>query len=520
MKKSAAILICLLSLLLALSAQASDRYPTNPFRTKDMELTLLDQQLRLQQDTAGIRPKGSQSGRDFHLNIVTEPSFSAQGVLKIVPEISGTFNYMAQVYIDALPNIYGLDNGMLYSLRNIEDSTIILPELVVPADYRVTLFCYDQSDPLNLAGWATYEFTLEPDGSHPTLDSVLDSVLSQCQVSGDDWQTALNLHDWLTHHAHYDGTYTNYGPDGVLVKGTGVCDSYSKAYFLLLKKAGIPVQRVIADSMNHAWNIVCFDGDWTQVDVTWDDPGAMEGPIVSGQEYHHFFAVSDEFFQDSKYGHSTHYGYEIPYECTTMAHSAILKLREEWPFVDTWYSNYTTGTYTDMIQQQLDEGQTAFDIPLYDKISAGGNSYYWTSDFIGDFYLYALIQSFNSWTDSQGIPLTLNIVFDESAMALHVTARPDLPETGTLVLPDHLLTLEAEAFSGVKASTVFVPDGCQAIGPLAFSASGVHTVHIPASVVTIDATAFDGCTFVTICAPEGSAAADFALANGLQFIAE
>ena len=519
MKKYATMIIAMLGLLLMLSAQASDQYPTNPWRARDMELVHLDQQLRQEQAT-DIRPKGSQTGNKFHLDILTEPTLISEGVLKIIPEISGNFTYLIQVYIDDLPSTYGLDNGMLYSLHDIEETTVTLPQLVLPGNYRVTFFCYTKSSS-DYVGFASYEFTLSPDTSHPSLDNVIDNVLNHCLVAGDAWQTALNLHDWLTHHAHYDGTYTNYGPDGVLIKGTGVCDSYSKAYFLLLKKAGIPVERVISNkSMNHAWNLVCFDGNWTHVDVTWDDPGALEGPIVSGSEYHHFFAVSDEFIQDSKYEHDIHFGYETMHNCTTMAYSAILRLHEEWPFVDTWYSDYTTGTYTDMIQEQLNQGRTTFDINLYDKVSAGGNSYYWASNCIGDFYLYALIQSFNSWTNSQGTSLVLNIVFDQDAMKFHVTASPDFLETGSLVLPDNLLTLEAEAFSEVKASTVIIQDGCLTIGPLAFSSSGVHNVYIPASVENIDTTAFDGCDWVTIHAPKGSTAADFAIEHGLHLVTE
>ncbi len=94
------------------------------------------------------------------------------------------------------------------------------------------------------------------------------------------------LHDWLIYNTYYDYTYSR--PDrgeasGVLLNGTGVCDGYSKAYILLLSKAGIEALRVTGYVYSshgtiepHAWNLVQLDGKWYQVDVTWDDPTDKE----------------------------------------------------------------------------------------------------------------------------------------------------------------------------------------------------------------------------------------------------
>ena len=103
------------------------------------------------------------------------------------------------------------------------------------------------------------------------------------------YEKALVLHNWLIANANYDHTYTNYYEDGVLLKGKGVCNSYSLAYGLLLSKAGIT--NAYEYGNDHIWNLVKFGNSWAHVDVTWDDPG--EG----GLEQIYYFGVTDYALQ-------------------------------------------------------------------------------------------------------------------------------------------------------------------------------------------------------------------------------
>jgi len=77
----------------------------------------------------------------------------------------------------------------------------------------------------------------------------------------------------------YDGSAVNevISPSrtayGALANGKAVCQGYSLAYKLLLRRAGVPVVYVGSDSMQHAWNMVQMENNgWYHVDVTWDDP--------------------------------------------------------------------------------------------------------------------------------------------------------------------------------------------------------------------------------------------------------
>ena len=120
-----------------------------------------------------------------------------------------------------------------------------------------------------------------------------------------DFDKELAIHDYIVNNCTYgffnDGSEIEYSAYGALVKGKAVCSGYAAAMDLLLKCAGVDSrfvvgyaessQRQFDDSNiktegvskkdmedNHAWNQVCIDGIWYNVDVTWDDPvgdGAM-----------------------------------------------------------------------------------------------------------------------------------------------------------------------------------------------------------------------------------------------------
>lgn len=112
--------------------------------------------------------------------------------------------------------------------------------------------------------------------------SVISPVMS-------DYEKVLALHDYLVKNSRYD--VENADSDtvpaeeheayGVLVNGIGVCDSYAKAFKLLMDKAEVECLLVEGSStdasgqgtasLDHAWNIVSLDGEYYHVDTTWDD---------------------------------------------------------------------------------------------------------------------------------------------------------------------------------------------------------------------------------------------------------
>ena len=65
---------------------------------------------------------------------------------------------------------------------------------------------------------------------------------------------------------------------GALIEKKAVCSGYAKAFDLLCKYNDLQTTIVTGQAIangnkeNHAWNQICLDGKWYNVDVTWEDP--------------------------------------------------------------------------------------------------------------------------------------------------------------------------------------------------------------------------------------------------------
>lgn len=102
-----------------------------------------------------------------------------------------------------------------------------------------------------------------------------------------DYEKEVAVHDYLTGNIEYDPdvlegvveasrdleSATAYG---ALVLGKGICYGYADSFQLLMDLLGIECITVDgtgnASGNPHSWNMVCLDGLWYCVDVTWDDP--------------------------------------------------------------------------------------------------------------------------------------------------------------------------------------------------------------------------------------------------------
>lgn len=121
----------------------------------------------------------------------------------------------------------------------------------------------------------------------------VEQLAKACIASGADteYEIALWMHNWLINNANYDQSHTQYGPEGVLLRGKGVCQSYALAYMLLLDRMGIEARYVNSKAMDHAWNLVRINRKWYHVDVTWDDPAP------GNYENHNYFCLSDRYMR-------------------------------------------------------------------------------------------------------------------------------------------------------------------------------------------------------------------------------
>lgn len=87
-----------------------------------------------------------------------------------------------------------------------------------------------------------------------------------------EYEKIKYAHDYLIISCEY--SYSSNGPYNCLFKGKACCNGYALAFQMIMDECEIPC-RYVANS-SHAWNAVYLDGQWYNIDVTWDDVGGME----------------------------------------------------------------------------------------------------------------------------------------------------------------------------------------------------------------------------------------------------
>ena len=112
---------------------------------------------------------------------------------------------------------------------------------------------------------------------------------------------------------------------------------------------------------------------------------------------------------------------------------------------------------------------------------------------------------------------------DSNITFVALTAKMGTPD---FVLPAYLTAIKAEAFSGVKATVVYIPDGVTSLGSMAFSyCTSLKQIRIPASVTVIPPDVFYGLSSsqlhaITVFGTPGSAAETYANSKGMKFEVE
>lgn len=136
------------------------------------------------------------------------------------------------------------------------------------------------------------------------FSEAVDTFLSGIDLTQSKPQIALQIHDRLIALVTYDGetadasdrdlAHTAYGALVANSSGessTAVCDGYAMAYEYLLQRAGIEciivsgyAGETAETAGSHSWNLVQYDGEWYEVDCTWDDISVDEA-AGAGTDY-------------------------------------------------------------------------------------------------------------------------------------------------------------------------------------------------------------------------------------------
>ena len=144
----------------------------------------------------------------------------------------------------------------------------------------------DMADPEK--GTIRYIYAMQQEYSYTAADVAANKVLIEeraqellCGIT-DEMPSAERVrlvHDRLILSASYDTTYEaphTHDLMGVMLEKTGVCESYARAFQYLMYRCGIntilQVGQLKGSTEHHMWNVIDLDGEWYQIDTTWNDP--------------------------------------------------------------------------------------------------------------------------------------------------------------------------------------------------------------------------------------------------------
>ena len=152
----------------------------------------------------------------------------------------------------------------------------------------------------NLVNKIIYDITYDYDAvKEKELEKGLLTTLQQIISPDMDIITReRTIHDWIVNHVDYDNAtltgnddlgYTDYS---AFVKGTAVCEGYSRLTSRMLFMAGIPnlIVSGTATGEGHSWNMVELNNDWYQLDTTWDDLGVYGDHTI----YYDYYNITDD----------------------------------------------------------------------------------------------------------------------------------------------------------------------------------------------------------------------------------
>ncbi len=218
----------------------------------------------------------------------------------------------------------------------------------------------------------------------------------------DDYSKALLIHDYIVNNCDYvnteDGVFgsTVYG---CLVEKEANCEGYAKTFGMLADKCGLEnilVTGVTDSGENHAWNQVKIDGEWYNVDVTWDD---VEQRGIRWL----YFLCDDAIFGKS---HIQEKRFIKPFECTSKENNYYVR---EGLYVET------SDEARDLLVKKYNEGAELIDMKFPDSYVYA--DFKWT--YLDDGAIYRMLFDLDD-SSTKKVTLSLTENVEEYCMTIEV----------------------------------------------------------------------------------------------------
>lgn len=137
------------------------------------------------------------------------------------------------------------------------------------------------------------------------LDAKVSEIVANAPTDATQFELELYAHDYIIDNCEYDfeAAESDEIEDnassayGALIEGKAICEGYARAFQLLCNELGVECVNIFGtdDDNNHMWNGVQIEGDWYQVDVTWDDTEDEQKNIA---QYLYFNLDDEKMYQD------------------------------------------------------------------------------------------------------------------------------------------------------------------------------------------------------------------------------
>lgn len=135
-----------------------------------------------------------------------------------------------------------------------------------------------------------------------TASAIIDEIIKDGMT---DYEKELAVYNWQIEYVNYDEEHFspipvddvdkyNYYPYGVLKYHSAICVGNATTFKLFMDMLDIDCEIIHStEEGEHAWNLICLDGEWYHVDVTFD--GGYDKPDYA------YFNVPDSFKIDGGY---------------------------------------------------------------------------------------------------------------------------------------------------------------------------------------------------------------------------
>lgn len=172
------------------------------------------------------------------------------------------------------------------------------------------------------------------------IDATADKLVKEASGKSSTYEKIKVFHDYLVYNSTfeladdpYNASIYNAFSGGEGSQGNIQCAGYARAMQYLCDKSGIDCMVITGNNeagSTHAWNKVKVDGEWYNLDATWDDP------ILATPDYkyikYNYFLVPDSWVNDKTHFNinikklsDTSYTYFTPPAATATAENYFIK---------------------------------------------------------------------------------------------------------------------------------------------------------------------------------------------------